>query len=173
MKTNQVWILTIESLEGIKDVKTYATKEEAIKALKEVTKGIKTTDCTEGYGKCEAALVDKDLTVYLVQRTKDAVSLINKVAWTINQRIYFETKDSDLEWTKMFATKEKAVSLYKWIVNGLETQAMNNPEIEFRYEEDGLGVQVYKNDKLVTKVYCDSAPIDQDVCVRVPNLNVI
>ena len=52
------WVLTIEALEGIKTVETYATREEAVEALNQVTKDIETYDCTEQYRACEAAVMD-------------------------------------------------------------------------------------------------------------------
>lgn len=166
------WVLTIESMEGIQSVQTYATKKEAIEALKQVTKDIETYDCTEQYGNCEAAQATEDYTVYVVQKPEDAVSLVNKVAWTLNQRVLFESDaESSYQWTKVFANKFRASTYYKVFLNSYLRQAEENPAIEFKYEDDGLRTLISKDGKPIVDLFCEAILIDENRPLRVVVLN--
>lgn len=166
------WVLTIESMEGIQSVKTYATKKSAMNALQEVTKGIKTTDCTEEYGNCESALTTEDYTVYVVQKPEDAVSLVNKVAWTVNQRLYIEKIGipSSYHWTQVYSNKALAVTFYNMVVLSYKVSLGNKPEYKFEYSDDGLKTIIIKNDEPFLTLFCEATVIDKNTGVSVPDL---
>jgi hypothetical protein len=157
------WVLIKEALEGIKAVQVYATREEAMDAFKQVTKKLKTTNCKSSYKACEAAVMDKDQTVYIVQQTSDAVKLDDKMVWSVNQSIFFNPGDvpAKYEWRHQFATKEEAVKLYNKQLELYKEQAARNPEIEINYTKSGLGALICKNGVPVVDLFCESSLIGQ------------
>lgn len=158
------WVLIKEALEGIKAVQVYATREEAMDAFKQVTKKLKTTNCKSSYKACEAAVMDKDQTVYIVQQTSDAVKLDDKMVWSVNHSIFFDTDGMPpamFEWRHQFATKEEAVKLYKERLKLYQEQADRNPEIEIIPTVSGLGALILKNNKPVVDLFCESHMIGQ------------
>lgn len=151
------WVLIKEALEGIKAVQVYATREEAMDAFKQVTKKLKTTNCKSSYKACEAAVMDKDQTVYIVQKAEDAVRLDGKLIWSVNQSIFYDTPLSPamFEWRQPFATKEEAVEFF---LQRLELYQMQNdiPGIKINYNEERLSAMIYKDDKPVVDLFCES-----------------
>lgn len=157
------WVFYIEALEGIQEVKTYATREEAMKAFKQEIKFIRTGNCKDSYKACEAAAMDMDKTVYVVQKVEDAVKLDDKMVWSVNQSIFFNPGDvpAKYEWRHQFATKEEAVEHYNEQLERYKEQAARNPEIEINYTKSGLGALICKNGVPVVDLFCESQLIGQ------------
>ena len=154
-------MLTIESMEGIQSVQTYATKKGAIEALNQVTKDIETRECTEEYfGNCEAAQIS-DSTLYVVQKPEDAVSLVNKLVWTVNQRLYIEKIGipSSCQWTQLYSTKSLALAHLEAVS---AAYLMTHSELEVTCSEDGLRKVFSKNGELNMTLFCEPIRIDNN-----------
>lgn len=154
-------ILIKEEINGVKEITTYNTKEDALDALNEIRKKLRKThntftECGKDRPYYVDAIIDKRKTVYSVQTVEDAVSTTGKLIWSVNQSVYTDLSiNPQFEWRHLFETRQEAEKVYQERLQLYKLQ--KGPGI--RIDERDTYTFIYKNGKLVVDLFLESAEV--------------
>lgn len=155
-------ILIKEGREGITEITSYKTKEDALDGLNTIRKKLRKThikfdECRKEVQNCIDAIVDKRYYLYTVQTLEDAVKPTGKMIWSVNQSVYLSSEmTKHFEWKVLYATKDEAEKLFKERLGLYKMQADEDPRIEIVMTKSGLGALIYKDKKPLIDLYCES-----------------